>query len=138
MSDYNPPIEDMQFLLHDVMGFRHDELDRETCEAVLSEAAKLASGVLAPINVSGDQHGAKLNTNTNEVTTAPGWQDAYAQYRDGGWNSVPFDPEFGGQGMPLCAGLSNPGNVARGEHVLWPVPAVEPRRGGSNFRSWLG
>ena len=102
MSDYNPPIDDMQFLLHDVMGFSHEELDRETCEAVLGEAAKLASGVLATINWDGDQHGAKLNTTTNEVTTAPGWQDAYAQYRDGGWNSVPFDPEFGGQGMPYA------------------------------------
>ena len=40
---YTPPINDMQFLLHDVLGFSNEELDRETCEAVLGEAAKLAS-----------------------------------------------------------------------------------------------
>ena len=50
MSDYHPPIEDMQSLLHDVLGFEHEELDRETTEAILGEAAKLATGVLAPIN----------------------------------------------------------------------------------------
>ena len=100
MTDYMPPINDMQFLLHDVLGFSHEELDRETCEAVLGEAAKLASEVLAPINWDGDQHGAKLNNNDNSVKTAPGWKEAYAQYRDGGWNAVPFEEEFGGQGMP--------------------------------------
>lgn len=100
MSDYNPPIDDMQFLLHDVLGFSNDDLDRETTEAVLNEAAKLASGVLAPINWDGDQHGATLNTDDNSVKTAPGWQNAYNEYRDGGWNAVPFEEEFGGQGLP--------------------------------------
>ncbi len=98
MSDYTPPIQDMQFLLHDVLGFQNDELDRETTEAILGEAAKLASEVLSPLNREGDIHGAKLNA--HEVTTAPGWKEAYAQYRDGGWNAVPFEEEFGGQGLP--------------------------------------
>jgi len=98
--DYQPPIDDMQFLLHDVLGFEHEDLDRETTEAVLGEAAKLASNVLAPINWDGDQHGAKLNPDDNTVKTAPGWKAAYDEYREGGWNSVVFDPEFGGQGMP--------------------------------------
>ena len=97
---YNPPIEDMQFLLHDVLGFQHEDLDRETTEAVLGEAAKLASEVLAPINRAGDENGATLNTEDNSVKTAPGWKDAYSEYRDGGWNSVVFDEEYGGQGMP--------------------------------------
>ena len=42
---YKPPVNEMLFILHDVLGFQHDDLDRETCEAVLDEAAKLASGV---------------------------------------------------------------------------------------------
>ena len=97
---YNPPIDDMQFLLHDVLGFEHEDLDRETTEAVLGEAAKLATNVLAPINWDGDQHGAKLNSDDNSVKTAPGWKEAYDEYRNGGWNAVPFEAEFGGQGMP--------------------------------------
>ncbi|MFK7840575.1 MAG: acyl-CoA dehydrogenase [Bdellovibrionales bacterium] len=98
--NYQPPIDDMQFLLHDVLGFEHEDLDRETTEAILGEAAKLASNVLAPINWDGDQHGATLNSDDNTVKTAPGWKAAYDEYREGGWNSVVFDPEFGGQGMP--------------------------------------
>jgi len=97
---YNPPIDDMQFLLHDVLGFEHEDLDRETTEAVLGEAAKLATNVLGAINADGDHHGAKLNSDDNSVKTAPGWKAAYDEYRGGGWNAVPFDAEFGGQGMP--------------------------------------
>jgi len=100
MSDYHPPVEDMQFLLHDVLGFENEDLDRETTEAIFGEAAKLANEVLAPLNGAGDGHGAKLVN--DEVTTAPGFKEAYAQYREGGWNAVPFDPEFGGQGLPYA------------------------------------
>ncbi len=100
MSDYHPPIEDMQFLLHDVLGFQNDDLDRDTCEAILGEAAKLASEVLASLNSKGDEAGAKLEG--GEVKTAPGFKEAYAQYREGGWNAVPFDEEFGGQGLPYA------------------------------------
>lgn len=98
MSEYKPPVDQMQFLLHDVLGFDHAELDRETCAAVLEEAAKLASDVLAPLNRSGDEEGATLKG--DEVRTAKGFKEAYAQYCEGGWNAVPFDPEFGGQGLP--------------------------------------
>ncbi|MEM7650621.1 MAG: acyl-CoA dehydrogenase [Pseudomonadota bacterium] len=100
MSHYTPPTDDMQFLLHDVLGFENPDLDRETSDAIFGEAAKLASDVLAPLNWDGDQHGAKLKD--GEVTTAPGFKEAYAQYRDGGWNAVPFDDEFGGQGLPYA------------------------------------
>lgn len=98
MSDYTPPLDDMVFLLHDVLGFEHDELDRDTTEAILGEAAKLASEVLAPLNWPGDQHGSVFKD--GEVTTPPGFKEAYAQYRDGGWNAVPFEEEYGGQGLP--------------------------------------
>jgi alkylation response protein AidB-like acyl-CoA dehydrogenase len=90
----------MQFLIQDVFGFSHEELDTETIEAILGEAAKLARDVLAPLNWEGDQNGATLKD--DKVTTAPGWKEAYAQYRDGGWNAVPFDPDYGGQGLPYA------------------------------------
>ncbi|PCI53725.1 MAG: acyl-CoA dehydrogenase [Alphaproteobacteria bacterium] len=98
MSDYQPPIQDMLFILHDVLGFEHDDLDRETTEAILDEAAKLAVGVLAPLNKPADEQGAKLVD--GNVKTADGFKEAYATYCEGGWNAVPFDPEYGGQGLP--------------------------------------
>ena len=98
MSDYRPPVDEMQALLFDVLGFENEEIDQETCAAILDEASKLASEVLAPLNWSGDQFGAKLDDGV--VTTAPGFKEAYSQYCESGWNAVPFDPEYGGQGLP--------------------------------------
>jgi alkylation response protein AidB-like acyl-CoA dehydrogenase len=100
MSAYNPPLKDMQFLLFDVLGFTHPEIDRDTASAILEEASKLASDVLAPLNMIGDQQGARLEK--GQVYTAKGFKEAYAAYREGGWNAVPFDPQYGGQGLPYA------------------------------------
>ena len=93
MTNYNPPIQDMMFLLNDVLGFEND-----MTEAVLGEASKLASEVLAPLNRPGDLAGATLQDGV--VKTAPGFKEAYKQYCEGGWNAVPFDAAYGGQGLP--------------------------------------
>ncbi len=98
MTAYTPPVSDMVFILHDVLGFSHEEIDKQTTESVLDEAAKLASDVLAPLNKTGDSQGATLSD--GKVKTADGFKDAYKIYCDGGWNSVPFDPEYDGQGLP--------------------------------------
>ena len=97
---YYPPVKDMQFLLHDVLSFTHQDLDQDTTQAILDEAAKLASEVLAPLNYTGDQFGTEFDAGI--VTTAPGFKEAYKQYCDGGWNAVPFDSEYGGQEMPYA------------------------------------
>ncbi len=105
MSDYHPPLADMRFLLNSVIGLEklpeHPDLgalDIDMIDSVLTPAAKLASEVLAPINWTGDEQGTKLKDGV--VTTAEGFKEAYAQYRDGGWNAVPFGTEHGGQGLP--------------------------------------
>jgi alkylation response protein AidB-like acyl-CoA dehydrogenase len=91
----------MKFLLEHVTPLTkigRPDLDAGMVDAILEEAGKLAEGVLAPLNATGDQVGAQWNN--GEVATAPGFKDAYTQYCQGGWNAVPFDPEFGGQGLP--------------------------------------
>lgn len=102
MSTYNPPIKDMAFILSHVIGL-HDlpqaaDLDAATIDAVLEEAGKLARDVLDPLNAVGDAQGNVLKDGV--VTTAPGFKDAYQQFCAGGWNSVPFNPDHGGQGLP--------------------------------------
>ncbi len=105
MSDYHPPLDDMRFVLNHVVGLDHlpehpdlGKLDIDMVDSVLEPAAKLASEVLAPINKHGDEVGAVLN---GDVVTMPeGFKEAYAQYRDGGWNAVPFHAEYGGQNLP--------------------------------------
>ncbi|MEJ6479098.1 MAG: acyl-CoA dehydrogenase N-terminal domain-containing protein, partial [Octadecabacter sp.] len=55
MPIYNAPIKDMQFILHDLLKVSEqdipgvDELDRDFTGAVLEEAGKVASEVLAPL-----------------------------------------------------------------------------------------
>ena len=105
MSDYLPPLDDMRFILEHVIGIddlpEHADLgklDMDMINSVLEPAAKLSSEVLAPLNWTGDQDGSTLNDGV--VTTAKGFKEAYAEYRDGGWNAVPFPTEFGGQSLP--------------------------------------
>lgn len=98
MSDYTPPVQDMQFVLHELLNFQSEVMDAETMDAILDEASKLASQVLAPLNRTGDQEPATLKDGA--VSTSPGFKEAYAQYRDGGWNAVPFAEEYGGQALP--------------------------------------
>lgn len=99
---YVPPLADMAFLLNHVVGLpdlpQGNDLDPATVEAVLEEASKLSRDVLVPLNRIGDTVGCTLKD--GKVTTPPGFKDAYKQYREGGWNAVPFNPDFGGQGLP--------------------------------------
>lgn len=101
-DDLRPPLKEMAFVLSHVVGLgrleKAADLDAATIDAVLEEAGKLARDVLAPINHDGDKIGNTLKDGV--VTTAPGFKAAYAQYRDGGWNAVPFNPDHGGQGLP--------------------------------------
>ncbi|HTR85838.1 MAG TPA: acyl-CoA dehydrogenase [Reyranella sp.] len=108
---YTAPLADMRFALREVAGLGrvaslpgYEHATDDTVDAVLEEAAKLAGNGLAPLNRDGDKVGAKLENGV--VRTAPGFTGAYKEFVDGGWNSLPFDPEFGGQGMPWLLAAS--------------------------------
>ncbi len=109
MPQYTPPLRDMQFLMHEVLGAvdelkllpRHAEIDADTINAVLEEGGKFAAEVLAPLNLPGDAEGCTLDKATHEVKTPKGFKDAYAKYVEGGWPALSVDPEFGGQGLPV-------------------------------------
>jgi alkylation response protein AidB-like acyl-CoA dehydrogenase len=78
--------------------------DRDLISPILEEAGKLANEVLAPLNQVGHQTGAKL-TETG-VATAPGFAQAYARYREGGWMGLAFPEAYGGQGLPRVMALA--------------------------------
>lgn len=109
MPQYNPPLRDMQFVMHEVLKVtdelkvlpRHADIDADTINAVLEEGGKFASEVTFPLNISGDQEGCKLDKTTHEVTPPKGFKDAYAKYVEGGWAALSCDPEYGGQGLPF-------------------------------------
>ena len=109
MPIYNPPLRDMQFVMHEVFKVtdeframpKHADVDVDTINAVLEEAGKFASQVTFPLNISGDAEGCKLDKTTHEVTPPKGFKEAYAQYVEGGWAALSCDPEYGGQGLPF-------------------------------------
>ena len=104
MPSYTHPTKDQQFILHNVLniskmdipGFA--DLDRDFTDAVLSEAGKLASEVLAPLNAVGDRQGCSLKDGV--VRTPDGFKDAYTEMSKGGWMSMDLAEEYGGQGLP--------------------------------------
>jgi alkylation response protein AidB-like acyl-CoA dehydrogenase len=109
MPSYNPPLRDMQFVMHEVLHVtdtlkqipRHADTDVDTINAVLEEGGKFAAEVVFPLNISGDTEGCKLDKTTREVTAPKGFKEAYAQYVEGGWAALSCDPEYGGQGLPF-------------------------------------
>jgi len=105
MSEYKAPVADMRFVMREIAGLEkigalpgYQDASEDVIDAALDEAAKFAGGVLAPLNKIGDKQGAKLENGV--VRTPDGFAGAYKQLTEGGWTALPFDPEFGGQGMP--------------------------------------
>ncbi|WP_223670756.1 acyl-CoA dehydrogenase family protein [Kangiella shandongensis] len=103
---YQSPVDDMMFLVKDVFSLTKrlgdiadfSEFDDDLYAAILEEAGKFATGVLYPINRSGDEEGCSLKDGV--VTTPNGFKEAYQAYVEGGWQSITADPNYGGQGLP--------------------------------------
>ena len=110
MPSYTAPVKDMQFLLHDVLKIAqsgipgYDDLDAGFTAAVLEEAGKVASEVLAPLNAVGDREGCHLENGV--VRTPTGFADAFKAMKEGGWTALDCDPEYGGQGLPYLVGTA--------------------------------
>ena len=109
MPHYNPPLRDMQFVLHELFNVvdqlkllpKHADIDAATLDAVIEEGGKFAAEVLAPLNQGGDEQGCVLDQKTHAVTAPAGFKDAYAKFIEGGWPALSADPAFGGQGLPI-------------------------------------
>jgi alkylation response protein AidB-like acyl-CoA dehydrogenase len=132
---YRAPINDMLLALNHGGGLKaavdaghYGDFDADITAAVLEEAGKFASDVLAPLNRVGDEHGVKLEN--NKVITAPGWPDAYKRWTEAGWNAVSGSESFGGQGLPLainavCTEIWSAANIAFGLCPLLTLSAIE-------------
>jgi butyryl-CoA dehydrogenase len=105
MPIYTAPVRDMLFTYFELNAGEaigqlpgYEELDRETMASILEEAGKFVSERLLPLNRSGDEEGCQWNE--GGVTTPEGFKAAYDDFTEAGWNSIAFDPDYGGQGMP--------------------------------------
>jgi alkylation response protein AidB-like acyl-CoA dehydrogenase len=128
MWTYNAPLRDMQFVIEEVLGAPQGwaempafaELDAQTAWQVLEEAGKFASGVLAPINGSGDLEGCTWRDGS--VTTPAGYRAAYHAFVEGSWASLACDAKFGGQGLPLLLDAAFNEMIAAANHA-WTMYA---------------
>src|SRR5436853_4670351 len=132
---YTAPIADILLALNHGAGLKaaveaghYGDFDGDITAAVLEEAGRFASDVLAPLNRIGDQAGIKLEN--NKVRTAPGWPDAYQRWTAAGWNAVSGPEAFGGQALPLainaaCTEIWSASNIAFGLCPLLTLSAIE-------------
>lgn len=110
---YQAPVRDHVFILRDMLNIdQHGQLPAfadasfDTVEQILEAAAQFTGEVLAPLNTVGDKTGCVLDATTNEVTTPPGFKEAYKQLCEGGWTGLGSDPAYGGQGLPHVVNLA--------------------------------
>ncbi|KAB6715934.1 MULTISPECIES: acyl-CoA dehydrogenase [Roseobacteraceae] len=103
---YRAPVSEYQFIFDHIVDFAtvletdtFAEIDADTVQAILNEAANLTSDVIAPLDRGGDVTPATLVDGV--VKTSPGFGDALTQVAEGGWIGMLADPENGGMGLPL-------------------------------------
>ncbi|MCU9848280.1 acyl-CoA dehydrogenase [Defluviimonas sp. WL0024] len=108
---YRSPVTDIRFILDHVVLLapiaatdRFGESTGDLAEAILTEAAKLCDTALAPVQRAGDLTPARLENGV--VRTSPGYAEAYAAIRDGGWVSVSAPAEHGGMDLPQTLNMA--------------------------------
>ncbi len=125
---YKAPVDDILYALTSAVGLPalidrgvYDGLDMDTVRAILDEAGRFGSEVLDPLNQPGDQSGAKLEH--GRVSTPAGWQAAYSQFCDSGWNALPGPEAYGGQGLPevVAVAVTEIWNAANLSFSLCPL-----------------
>ena len=133
---YRAPVADIAFTLKHAAGLKqalaeglYGDLGEDDVDAMLEEAGKFASTVIAPLNAVGDKHGTPLKDGA--VTMPPGWKEAYRAWAQRGWNGLAVPAEWGGQGLPLalnaaCIEMWNSGSMA---FVIGPVLTMGGDRG---------
>jgi alkylation response protein AidB-like acyl-CoA dehydrogenase len=111
MSEYRAPVKDMRFVITELAGLSqiaalpgYEEATPDLVEAVLEEASQLASEVIAPTNMLGDQQGSTVKD--GQVYVPSEFKDVYTQFVESGWGGLAMSPEYGGQGLPESLGVA--------------------------------
>jgi alkylation response protein AidB-like acyl-CoA dehydrogenase len=132
---YRAPVADIAFTLKHGAGLAqaladglYPDLAESDVDAILAEAGRFATDVIAPLNRIGDRHSTPFKDGV--VTTPPGWKEAYRAWAAAGWNGLSAPAEWGGQGLPhavnaACNELWNSAAMAFGLGPLLTMSAIE-------------
>jgi alkylation response protein AidB-like acyl-CoA dehydrogenase len=132
---YRAPVADIAFALKHAAGFGpamadgiYGDLADDVVDAVLEEAGKFATDILAPLNTVGDRTGALFKNGS--VITAPGWKEAYRAWSQAGWNGLAAPAQWGGQALPYavnsaCVEMWNSAALAFGLGPLLTMAGID-------------
>ena len=119
---YTAPLKDMVFVMNELAGLDAvsqlpgcEDATPETAEAVLEENAKFCGEVIAPLNWTGDQQ--PSHWHDGQVTTTPGFKEAFKAFGEAGWQGLQHPQHLGGQGLPKllatpCIEMLNSANLS--------------------------
>jgi alkylation response protein AidB-like acyl-CoA dehydrogenase len=130
---FRAPVADIAFALKHGSGLgptlaRSGDLSAADVDAILEEAGKFATDVIAPLNAVGDKFGTPFKDGA--VTTPPGWKEAYKAWAGAGWNAVSAPADWGGQALPhalnaACIEMWNSASMAFGIGPVLTMGASE-------------
>ena len=130
MPTYKAPTRDTRFVVNELLrlesygnlpGFENASTD--LTDAVIEEAGKFTSEVLAPLNQVGDREGCTRHPD-GSVTTPTGFKAAFKQFQDGQWASLAGPVEFGGQGLPHVIGFVVEEYIASANQAFGMYPGL--------------
>jgi len=125
---YRVPVQDIRFVLKDLADLQGvlalpgmEDITEDVVDAVLEENARFVEQELAPLNHAGDVTPAQWRDGV--VTTTPGFQQAFAQFAQGGWQGLQHSADVGGQGLPKLVGavIAENANAANLAFSLCPL-----------------
>jgi acyl-CoA dehydrogenase len=106
---WQSPVSDYRFLLDHIVSFdavaaseRYAHATPDTVSQILTEAARMCDGVLAPLERAGEVTPCKLENGV--VRTPKGYAEGFRAIAEGGWIGMCASPQFGGMGLPLTLG----------------------------------
>lgn len=132
---YRSPVATIAFTLKHAAGFEaaraeglYGDLGADDVDAILEEAGKFASDVIAPLNTVGDKHGTPFKD--GKVTMPPGWKEAYTAWAAAGWNGLAATADYGGQALPqalniACVEMWNSASAAFGVGPVLTMAGID-------------
>lgn len=130
MLHYTPPLRDLRFVLHEVLGAAEQlqalpsyaEMDAATLDILAEEAGRFAADRILPVNAAADAVGCGWADGV--VTMPPGFAEAYQAYCELGWPAICADTGVGGQALPTVVFSSVNELVASASHAFVMIAAI--------------